>query len=503
MSNSLLAIKREQIILLQEKERMKSLLPHIYGWKWYSWAKAFFDSRNPVNLLCAANQISKSSTQIRKALHWATEDKLWPKLWKTTPRQFWYLYPSKDVISSEFDKKWVPEFMPRDEMKTHPKYGWEIKRKVGIPHEIRFNSGVSIFFKTYSQDVHNLQSGTVHAIFADEELPENLYDELMFRLAASEGHFHCVFTATRGQDFWRRSIERIGCRDESLVGAFKLQVSMYDCQFYADGSIGPWNEKKINRIKNSCKSKAEVDRRVYGKFVLDSGLKYGCFTRDNNMIADRKINPNWHIYSGVDIGSGGPKGHPAAICFVAVRPDYQYGIVFKGWKGGKSIVTTSSDILAKYRELRGTMKPTLQCYDHQAVDFFTYASRLGETFEKAEKSHDIGEDIINVLFKNNMLDILDIEELQGLPTELTSLTTEVAKRFAKDDFVDAMRYSVTKIPWDWTAITDEIEIHAKKKEDNLSEEDKRRKQFFGENYEREEQQRVEDEIEEYNDLFAY
>jgi len=85
---SLLDIKLEQYKLLQEKRKIQALLPHLYSWPWYPWARAFFESRNKINLLCAANQISKSSTQIRKCIHWATATELWPSLWKTTPRQF-------------------------------------------------------------------------------------------------------------------------------------------------------------------------------------------------------------------------------------------------------------------------------------------------------------------------------------------------------------------------------------------------------------------------------
>jgi len=500
---SLLDIKLEQYKLLQEKRKIQALLPHLYSWPWYPWARAFFESRNKINLLCAANQISKSSTQIRKCIHWATATELWPSLWKTTPRQFWYLYPSKDVIDSEFHKKWVPEFMPPPELKNHPKYGWELKNRQGHVHEVLFNSGVAVCFKAYSQDIQHLQSGTVAAIFADEELPVDIYDELIFRLAASEGYFHMVFTATLGQDHWRRAMERIGCRDETMKGAFKLQVSMYDCMQYEDGRDTTWTKKKIDIIKNQCKSEAEIQRRVYGKFVLDSGLKYPCFDRAKNMIVPYKIPADWGIFTGVDIGSGGPKGHPSAIVFVAVSPDYQKGVVFKGWKGNKGEVTTASDILQQYRILRGNLRPIMQCYDHHAVDFYTYASRLHETFTKAEKSHDIGEDIINVLFKNKMLYIFDIPDLQDLANELTSLTKETAKRFAKDDFIDGMRYAITRIPWDWSVITDELVYKDGKEKKELSETDKRRKMFMDDSYEKEEQLRVEEEIERYNELFAY
>jgi phage terminase large subunit-like protein len=97
----------------------------------------------------------------------------------------------------------VELFLPRGKFKDDPVYGWKEEKKQGDIVAIHFNSGVHIFFKTYSQNAEDLQSGTCDAIFCDEELPEELY-ELIARLNATDGYIHMVFTATLGQDFWRR-----------------------------------------------------------------------------------------------------------------------------------------------------------------------------------------------------------------------------------------------------------------------------------------------------------
>jgi phage terminase large subunit-like protein len=508
----ILDIKKKEIQLLHQRkliqDKIQQGLPHLYGWKWYQWAWDFFETRNKTALLVAANQISKSSTQIRKVIHWATETDLWPTLWKSTPRQFWYLYPSQDVVDAEFFKKWVPEFMPKDQFKDHPKYGWKALMRKGRVYGVDFATGVTLFFKTYTQDVHNLQTGTVHYVACDEELPVEYYDELRFRLAASDGYFSMVFTATLGQDFWHCCIEKINTHQELLKEAFKRQISMYDCLYYMDGSKSHWTKGRIQEIKNQCKSDAEIQRRVYGRFIKDEGLKYPCFTRERNMIKPFKIPADYKIYSGVDIGSGSDfekrsfstKSHASAIVFLAVKPDYSCGYIFKGWIGVDQL-TTASDVLDKYRLLRGNMRLTMQCYDHAAKDFYTYASRLGETFTKAEKSHDIGEDIINILFKNKMLFLFDIPELQPLAAEFLTVSKDISKKYAKDDFVDAARYCITLIPWDYTVITDEYQEEIKKKEAVKSEVQKRREWVFGEDFKKEEELRIENEIEEYNQLY--
>jgi hypothetical protein len=342
----------------------------------------------------------------------------------------------------------------------------------------------------------------VHSIFCDEELPEELYSELMFRLAATDGYFHIVFTATLGQEFWFRAMERVGFPDETLKDAFKQQISMYDCLRYIDGSSTPWSEARINQIKNSCKSHSEVLRRVYGRFIKDSGKKFPAFERYRHLVKPEIIPKDWLFYSAVDIGSGGERGHPAAMVFCAVHPEYKKGYIFRGWRGDDKKDTTSSDILLKYRLLRGNLKMLEQKYDWAGKDFFVYASRLGETFIKADKNHEHGEDVVNVLFKNDMLFVFDIPELHGLAHELESLSKEETKRFAKDDFADALRYCVVDIPWDWSVISEDASIEHKRPKKELSEIEKRGAIVFDENYEKDEQFRVEEIIDEYNDLYC-
>lgn len=447
---------------LQEKRSLlQRELPHLYGWKWYPWAKSFFETTNQMALLCAANQISKSTTQIRKHVHWATARSEWKGWWKTEPRQFWYLYPSADVATAEFQTKWAPDIMPKKgqyisekgkEQCIHPVYGWKAlydKKKI---HAIEWASGVVTYFKTYAQNVHTLQSGTVHRIDCDEELPEELFDELMFRLQAVDGYFSMVFTATRNQVLWLLAMETTG-EMEKFPDAFKLQISMEDCKQYEDGSEGHYNDLKIARAIAKCKNKNEVLRRVHGRFVQDQGRKYGTFDPAEHFVKPHPIPKDWLYYGGVDIGSGGAGGHPSAMGIIAVAPDFSSGRVIRGWRGD-GIETTAGDTLQRFIDLRqGLPRLTAQVYDWAAKDFFTIATRMGESFLKAEKSHEIGEQIVNTLFKNNMLKIFDTAELRKLGTELMTLMVSTPKNRAKDDLIDgALRYPAASIPWDWSKI---------------------------------------------------
>ena len=421
-----------------------------------------------------------SSIQIRKLIHWATEPRLWGDLWPESNHnvaQFWYLYPTQDVATIEFDKKWIPEWMPREEMRNDPQYGWKpdyVNRKI---KSVTFNTGVTIYFKSYSQSASDLQTGTCHYIATDEELPVHLYDELKFRTSATSGHFSMAFTATLGQYEWECAMEKQGTSDEVFPKAKKIQVSLYDCLQYTDkeGAVlldhegkpvkTPWNEAKIQDRVDSCSSKEEVQKRIYGRFVQTGGLKYARHLSEGNEYKNWVFDRNYHLYSAVDPGSGGKNGHPSAIVFLAVSPDYTEGVLFLGWRGD-GIPTTSGDTLAKYIELKGKLTVANQWYDYRDADFPKLAAQIGEQFEKAEKKHEVGEPILKTLLKYNALKIVtgncigleefmtetQEDELVKLIAEFKNLRDDMDKRHAKDDLIDATRYVCAKIPWNMEKI---------------------------------------------------
>lgn len=462
----------EELRLLEEKVKLQENLPHKHGWKLYEWAHQYMQSRAKIKIICAANQISKSSTQIRHHIDWATDIPNWPTLWRTNPLQFWYLYPTRDVAHVEFMKKWVPEFMPRGEYRyDHPQYGWKPEIYHGRIFAIHWNSGVSTYFKTYAQDVQDLQTGTVWKLDLDEETPEDLMSELFMRLAATDGYMSAVFTPTIGQEYWRLAIEERGNK-EKFPDAFKRQVSMYDCLRYADGSRSPWTVEQIRRAENSCKSPQEIEKRIHGKFTVAEGLKYPSFHRSYNRKEGHPVPKDWTIWCGVDPGSGG-ENHPAAIALVAVSPDYRMGRVIKGWRGD-GVTTTAGDVVKKtidmVREYDGNVRIM---YDHGCRDFYQIAMDMGLAVEPAEKSHVVGETMLNVLFKNQMLMVYNYPELDDLCIELATLKNSTPKNKAKDDFVDALRYAISKIPWDWGSIRTDSRSPAPKKELTAKEEEMR------------------------------
>jgi hypothetical protein len=350
--------------------------------------------------------------------------------------------------------------------------------------------------------VQHLQTGTVDALFCDEELPVDLYEELMFRLSASNGYFHMVFTATIGQEFWRLCMEPEEHEDEKLPQAFKQTVSMYDCMNYEDGTPSHWTLDRIKQVEARCSTQNEVLKRVWGKFIVEqTGRKYPQFDLKRHMIEPVPIPKDWIIYGGADIGGGGT-GHPAALSYIAVRPDYKLGHVFIGWRGD-GVTTTAGDVLQKHQTLRNEnkLRITQMHYDQGAKDFKTIADRIGEPVLASEKSHEIGEDILNTLFKHNMLLIHKTDELVKLGAEFAVLKKETKKNKAKDDFIDSTRYPVVAVPWDFTNLNiDSPQVQKQKLSPEEQEIADRRARHDDKS---EEHERVQQEIDEWNDLYDY
>lgn len=462
-TSKLLELKRRQLELLKLKVKQEKDLPHIY-FPMYKWQREIHESTNRVNLLTAANQIGKSSALIRRAIANCTDPARWQKMWglkgDKKPAQFWYFYPDSNTVEKEIDTKWKPEWLPRGTMESHPQYGWRLKKKNGIYTSCEFNAGPIIYFQMYTKSLASVQAGSVYEILADEELPMEFYSELMFRLTATSGIFTSGFTPTLNQFFWKQAMETT----KVLPSAKKLTVSMYDCLKYEDGTPSKHiTLEKIKLAEERCKNETERQRRIFGKFVTEEGRSYYAFDYDKNVCAPYSIE-GWDIYAAVDYGSGddpsmqkktkSAKNHPSAITFIAVRPDFRKGAIFKSWRGDHE-KTTAGDVFNKYQELARGLRITKRCYDPGAPDFGTTAERNSTPFEKANKSRDLGEDLLNTLFKYNMLDIFDDDpENLKLASELMTLmiSKQTSDHKKDDDLTDSARYNVMQIPWDLSAV---------------------------------------------------
>lgn len=353
--------------------------------------------------------------------------------------------------------------------------------------------------------VKDLQTASVYHVTSDEELPVEFLPEVAARTNATDGYFLMVFTATLGQLHWQQTMEPTVKSEEKHPDALKIQVSLYDSKFFDDGSLSHWTDAKIQRAIENCPTEAEVQRRVYGKFVKASGLLYEAFSHSKNICDIHDIPKDWISWGAVDIGSGGQSGHPAAMVLVATSPDFKQGRVFRAWRGD-GIPTASSDIVDQFRALKKGYSPANQAYDHAAADFFTVASRMGEPFAPANKKREAGIGLLNTLFKTGILKIFrDDPELEKLVAELSSIGVNADKRKTVDDLADALRYCVIAIPWNFEDVENTISVEAQLTSERTPPKEKtdaeiRRDWFMGKDKPDLENENFEGEFDFWNDL---
>jgi phage terminase large subunit-like protein len=415
--------------------------------KLYPWQQEFLKTRERLAFVTAANQIGKSSAQILKVLNLSWRPELWPIYFgKKTPRLFIYLYPDKDTATDEFLTKWKP-YMTTDP--DDPQYGYKAEFDQKKIKRIVFTTGVTLTFKFYSQSASNLQANTADLVAMDEECPQAIWDELMVRTQstrmAGSGLVSMVFTATLGQAYLFDTMERRGTPQEKFKNAFKNQISLYDCLTFADGSPNPnLTVKKIEEeIIPTYSSQNEIDKRVFGRFVKDSGLLF-YFNEDlNTEPYDWEMVKDWMFFTGVDFGSGGQWGHSSAISLVAIDPSWSQVRLVKSYHSQK-LRMTQGDLLETFKKRFRKYNAT-NYFDGAAVDFGQLADREAVPFLPAEKSHEIGVGLLNSLFKTGQLKIFTGHEAgdnQIIVQELMQVDSDTPKKNRVDDGADSLRYAI-------------------------------------------------------------
>ena len=443
-------------------------LPHFFYKKLYQWSYDFILTKNRRSFVCGANQISKTSTMIRKNIFLATSPHLWSEYFNRDPQLFWYFYPDRKVLNEEWGTKWM-EWMPRVP-KNHPYYeyfGWEKiieeQKFVGI----LFRTGVRLSFRFYSMKVDSVQSSSVDMISGDEEIPVPFVEEMEARMFATEGILNSGFTATKGQEYWHDVIEKQGMLKERFPDAFKRVVSAFDCLKYIDGSAGEvWNEEKIYKKIAEYTRDGEVDenmilRRIMGRFVQTTGLAFESYKREKVSIPKLMLSRSFDYYLIVDPGSGGRTGHPTGILFLAVDNVKNIMYVVSAWRGD-GILTTSNTIVTQMLTMSGTYSVTALIYDGAAADFLLTAQQEVQDMAilAANKKRDNGFARVNSYLEAGAICIpeespvgapwWDKDEIEKLHLEFKitrrlETATGAKKGTEVDDLTDCVRYACMHI----------------------------------------------------------
>jgi hypothetical protein len=450
---------------LQHTEIQQDNLPHLYSLPWYEWAWDFLVSPKRINFLNAANQVSKSSTEISKTVLFATEPKLWDHLWpnrtKKVPTPFWYWYPSTKIATEEFENKWMDERLPLNEMKDDPQYGWKVKYLYGQVYYIRFNTGVTVYFRSYEQHPKNVQGSSIFYNACDEEMPESFYDEIWQRMSSPsvDGIFDMVFTATLGQKFWYDTMELMGKPGERFKNAFKQQVSKWECLKYRDGSASPWTVERIKQQIIDCRNEAEVRKRILGRFAKAENLLFNAYDSKRNTIAKVPEKTELHYYAAVYVCD---KTGKAAISILGVNSEYsRCYLVDSHWFD--SVDTTSFQIFSKLMDRVGKKRFSGLYANKHASDFMKVADASKYGFVEVKKPNDNAAKLINSLLSDGLIQIVDTERNSDAKYHIAHCDKK-AEDLEEYETLGALILIASNVPWDFEKILKLVKPPKKEKE---------------------------------------
>jgi hypothetical protein len=492
MRNTEVELLKAELALLQLEKREREELPHKY-FEMYLWQHEFIECRHHKQFLTASNQSGKTVSMGLKAHNMSTNKEWMRKQWgDNQPRIGWYILPDQKTINDLFTSKIEPEILARGSEKKSGPHSWKvIKNNQDIIGIYFFETKFTWSFISMGASATNLQSRTVGWIIFDEEPKDlNKMAEIETRTLAFNDpetdlplSIHIYgFTPTIGHEHFKdiyafntpgffknvpgdivkkffpdgllvkpQDAKKEKFKESNLV--WKKRVNMFDCTRFMSGKKGHLSESSIRGFIALQRTARDVLVKVFGAFEKEDngGLVYSAFNRNRHVktfegrFSEKELRSGFFT-AGIDYGSGTNHQSSVAICWIS--PDYKMVKVYKLWKGQKGVPTTADDVLKKYVELTAGLKITYAFYDWAAADLNTIAQRMGLTVYKAEKNVDTGTNLLNALFNNDMIQVLDRPGdvyPSLLASELENISHDTNKRHRNDDLSDSLRYSLSAL----------------------------------------------------------
>lgn len=169
--------------------------------RWTPWQKRFRMDRARKRLVRAANQVGKTWVIVHEIIDLVRgTDPYRERPW-AGPINIILISKSLEQLSQDggiLEKLW--EVLPKDEIDPCVRFvrgkGLRGLKYPAIPFVRGPGAGSVIRIRTYEQDPQSLSGSTVHAVYADEPVPQAIYDELWPRVLSQRGWFTVTFTPT-------------------------------------------------------------------------------------------------------------------------------------------------------------------------------------------------------------------------------------------------------------------------------------------------------------------
>jgi phage terminase large subunit-like protein len=299
--------REELALLLEEKERRREqeAIRYYNKEKRHEKQIAFHKSPKRIRALFGGNRTGKTVGGSVEGVWYATGEHPYKKDIKpyiNRPNRGWVVSLTNEVQRDVAQKeilKWLrPDQIHDVVMRVGAKTDYEhgIIDLLMVKH---ISGGIStIGFKTVEQGREKFQGTSQHWIWADEEIPKEIYDECLMRLLDTQGDFWTTMTPLKGLT-WTYEVIYENRNANPEVQYWQMQWS--DNPFLTQSEI---------KYLESTLTEEEREARQYGRFVALSGLVYKEFDPDIHVIDPFPIPHGWYDKLSIDPGYSAPlSGH--------------------------------------------------------------------------------------------------------------------------------------------------------------------------------------------------
>lgn len=179
----------------------------------------------------------------------------------------------------------------------------EVKRKDGFKTTIEFMSAKG-------ENRAKFQAAAVDFFYIDEEIPGDIWEELLMRTLATGGTFSISATLVESYE-WILELEKTAERE--------VEQNVRDCTVFLtrlNTELNPYLDKVTVEFLRNKLSLDALEYRFYGRARRLTGLIYNTFDASRHVVAPFKIPFDWPRWCAIDPGI-----RTCAVLWIAVGPD--------------------------------------------------------------------------------------------------------------------------------------------------------------------------------------
>lgn len=312
-----------------KRREMEDPLGLVY--KPHQFQEKIHKSRADITLVIGGNRTGKTYAAVAETLYYIFNRRTHAEV-PQHPVTVWYVIPT----SSTFTDAIEPVF---ERLVPQSRIVSQDKRK----RYYKFDNGATLVFRTADQRQRRLTGAAVDLVVVDEPCPKVVFDELQARVISTRGRILMVMTPVdENADHWLWVRDElyipweIGERDD--VDVIHMPVADED----GEPLVPHMTRKDIERFERMYPDPQVRAARMYGEFVIKSGLVFNSFDSQLHLIPRFDIPSNWHRWAICD-----PQYHRFAVLFFAADDEGNYYVTDEYFSVDETLARRAEIVKAK------------------------------------------------------------------------------------------------------------------------------------------------------------